>query len=84
MIQWGVASSLVIRGRAGNEFILRSISQMDTLDSSVVDTGVSNVNPFAGYNSHCEVANMVTSCVAYNCTNRQETGSGIYHRPVMK
>ena len=45
---------------------------MDTLDSSVFDTGMSNINPFADYNSHCEVENMITSSVAYNCTNRQK------------
>ena len=44
---------------------------MDTLDSSVVDT-VSNVNPFAGYNSHCEVANMVTSCVTVPTDRKQD------------
>ena len=48
---------------------------MDTLDSSLVDTDVSNVNPFGDM---LVTTNVVTSCVAYNCTNRQKTGSGVF------
>ena len=51
----------------------------------MVDTDGSNVNPFGDMLVTTviviEVASMVISCVAYNCTNRQKIGSGVsFHR----